>query len=33
MGWTLEYVDALSPFDEADIWGLLDAESKLAKRR
>ena len=28
-GWTLDYIDTLSPFDEADIWGVLDAQHKL----
>lgn len=31
-GWTLEYIDSLSPFDLADIAGVLDAQAKLEQR-
>ncbi len=27
-GWTLEYIDQLSPFDRADILGLLEGDAK-----
>lgn len=32
-GWTLDYIDTLSPFDTADIWGVLDAQRKLTQAR
>lgn len=32
-GWSLEYIDSLSPFDLADIAGVLDADHKLEQRK
>jgi hypothetical protein len=30
-GWTLEYIDALDPFDLADVWGVLDGDQKVTQ--
>lgn len=31
-GWTLEYIDQLSPFDLADIAGVIDGDDKIRER-